>query len=190
MASSPAYKFGPFELDLDRRLLTKNGAPVPVDAKAFETLRELVANHGHMLTCDELMRRVWRNTFVSSDSLRRCISTLRRVLDDRRKPHAYIRNVHGVGYEFIANIPREDNIPGPEGKVILRSMISGSRVMRSAESLAHESKLRTGVVEQILGLLRLSGFVELKREEFGLRWYVTDKGRGAGSLEMTPDNRG
>jgi DNA-binding response OmpR family regulator len=40
------YQFGPFQLDAPERRLLRNGAPVPLRLKSFETLRILVENAG------------------------------------------------------------------------------------------------------------------------------------------------
>src|SRR6266478_628988 len=51
--------------------------------KAFETLLLLVENSGHLLTKDELMKRLWPVTFVEEANLAQNISAIRRVLDDK-----------------------------------------------------------------------------------------------------------
>ena len=58
------YEFGPFRLDVAERLLLRDGAPVALTPKAFDTLLVLVENSGHLLDKDDLMKQVWPETFV------------------------------------------------------------------------------------------------------------------------------
>ena len=50
--SQPTYEFGPFGLDVDKRLLRRDGYPVPLAPKALETLLALIECRGH-LRCHE-----------------------------------------------------------------------------------------------------------------------------------------
>lgn len=61
--------FGPFRMDLTERLLTRQGKPVSIAPKLFETLTVLVENAGHLVRKDELMDRLWKGTFVEESSL-------------------------------------------------------------------------------------------------------------------------
>ena len=63
------YEFGPFRLDATERLLLRDEQHVPLTPKAFETLLMLVEHGGHMIDKDELMKKVWPNTFVEEVNL-------------------------------------------------------------------------------------------------------------------------
>src|SRR5260370_4503034 len=95
-------EFGPFRLDPAERLLLRNNQPVPLAPKAFETLVLLVENSGHLLTKDELMKRLWPETFVEEVNLAQNISAIRRALEDRNGEARYIATVAKVGYRFTA----------------------------------------------------------------------------------------
>ena len=94
------YEFGPFRLDPAERLLLRNNQAVPLAPKAFETLLLLVENSGHLLTKDELMKRLWPMTFVEEVNLAQNISAIRRALDDKSSGAQYIETVAKVGYRF------------------------------------------------------------------------------------------
>src|SRR4051794_41793332 len=84
------YEFGDFCLDQGRRtLLGRDGAPLPLAAKAFETLSYLVEHAGRVVDKDELMRAVWPDTAVEENNLTQNISLLRRGVGGGRgeKPH-------------------------------------------------------------------------------------------------------
>jgi DNA-binding winged helix-turn-helix (wHTH) protein len=82
LEGSHFYGFGPYRIDTVERRLLRGDEPVPLTPKAYETLLALVENAGHGLEKDELMRRVWPDTFVEESSLARNISVLRKVLGD------------------------------------------------------------------------------------------------------------
>jgi TolB-like protein/DNA-binding winged helix-turn-helix (wHTH) protein/Tfp pilus assembly protein PilF len=96
------YEFGPFRLDPVERLLLRNNQTIPLAPKAFETLVLLVENSGHLLTKDELMKRLWPGTFVEEANLAQNISAIRRALDGINGGEQYIETVPKGGYRFTA----------------------------------------------------------------------------------------
>jgi Tol biopolymer transport system component/DNA-binding winged helix-turn-helix (wHTH) protein len=98
------YQFGPFRLDVDRRLLLRSGGPVPLTPKAFDTLRVLVENSGQVIAKDELLSRVWPDSFVEEATLAQNVFTLRKALGDDGSEHSYIRTVPRRGYCFIGDV--------------------------------------------------------------------------------------
>src|SRR5436309_8796392 len=95
------FEFGPFRLDPAERQLLRNNQPVPLAPKAFDTLLLLVENSGHLLTKDELMKRLWPETFVEEVNLAQNISAIRRALDDKNGGTQYIETVPKGGYRFV-----------------------------------------------------------------------------------------
>jgi DNA-binding winged helix-turn-helix (wHTH) protein len=73
------FDFGRFRLDSVERVLLADSQPVALTPKAFETLLDLLEHSGHILEKDELLKRVWPDTFVEEGTLVQNISTLRRV---------------------------------------------------------------------------------------------------------------
>jgi adenylate cyclase len=98
------YEFGPFCLDASQRLLAREGTPVPLTPKVFDTLLHLLQRSGTALSKDELMRAIWPDTVVEENNLNQNISVLRRVLGDGRSEHRYIATVPGRGYQFVAEV--------------------------------------------------------------------------------------
>jgi len=96
------YEFGPFRLDPAERLLLRHNQTIPLAPKAFETLLLLVENSGHLLTKDELMKRLWPETFVEEVNLAQNISAIRRALEGKNGGEQYIETVPKGGYRFTA----------------------------------------------------------------------------------------
>lgn len=106
MSSQPKhfFEFGPFRLDVQERLLMRHQDAIHLPPKAFETLLVLVENRGHLLAKQELMNKIWAETFVEEGNLALHISTLRKVLDDLQEHPQYIETVPRYGYRFVAAV--------------------------------------------------------------------------------------
>src|SRR5436309_1412293 len=100
------YEFGPFVLDSAQHLLARDGTPVGLTPKTFDTLRVLVENHGRLLTKDELMKAVWPNSFVEESNLTQQISMIRRALGESAGEDRYIVTIPGRGYRFAAAVTK------------------------------------------------------------------------------------
>jgi TolB-like protein len=100
------YEFGGFRLDLQQHLLLSNrdGQPISLPARVFETLLYLVEHRGELLDKSTLMKAVWPNVVVEENSLNQNISTLRRVLGENPGEHRFIVTVPGRGYRFVASV--------------------------------------------------------------------------------------
>ena len=99
------YEFDDFRVDPGRRLLLgRDGRPLPLTPKAFDTLIYLVQHADVVLGKETLMRAIWADTAVEENNLNQCISVLRRVLGEKRAEHRYIVTVPGRGYRFVARV--------------------------------------------------------------------------------------
>ncbi|MBM3819207.1 MAG: hypothetical protein FJW14_09380 [Acidimicrobiia bacterium] len=105
------YSFGPFRVDVAKRLFLRDGTPVPLPAKAFDLLVLLVERRGQVVDKEEILTNIWRGAIVEENNLARSISTLRKALDDAHGEHRYIITVPGRGYEFVADVDPSDAIP-------------------------------------------------------------------------------
>jgi DNA-binding winged helix-turn-helix (wHTH) protein/pimeloyl-ACP methyl ester carboxylesterase/class 3 adenylate cyclase len=98
------YEFSPFRLDRDERLLLWGGKAVPLTPKAFDTLVVLVENSGHVVSKEELIQRVWPDSFVEENNLAQNISILRKALGERAAGLKFIETVPKRGYRFVADV--------------------------------------------------------------------------------------
>src|SRR5262245_8107699 len=98
------YEFGPFRLDAAEHLLLRDGEAIPLTPKAFDLLLALVERHGRLLEKDELLKKVWPDTFVEEANLASNISQLRKALGDGENGLRYIETVPKRGYRFIASV--------------------------------------------------------------------------------------
>ena len=103
-ASRTAYEFGSFRIELAERRLLREGRPVPLRAKLFDTLLVLVENHGRLVGKDELMKVLWPDAVVEEGNLAHNISQLRHALGERRTGQQFVETVAKHGYRFVADV--------------------------------------------------------------------------------------
>jgi predicted ATPase/DNA-binding winged helix-turn-helix (wHTH) protein len=114
-----SYLTGDLVLDLDRGCLLREGREVTLRKQTFQVLVFLVERHGHLVGKEDLARAVWPDTFVSDDSLNRCITEIRKALLDTR--HQLVKTVPRRGYIFDASVESRGfgspNTPAADGRL-------------------------------------------------------------------------
>ena len=98
------YEFGAFRLDVRERALWCEGKLVPLTPKLVETLLALVEREGHIVDKQELMERVWPDTFVEEGNVARHVSLLRKALSEGSGGASLIETLPRRGYRFIAPV--------------------------------------------------------------------------------------
>jgi DNA-binding winged helix-turn-helix (wHTH) protein/tetratricopeptide (TPR) repeat protein/TolB-like protein len=109
-AEKQVYEFGGFRVDPARRRLLRGGELVALTPKAFSILLVLLENRGGVVGKEDLIQRVWPDTFVTEANLTQNVSSLRKALGERANDHRYVVTVPGRGYSFVAEVrevPRE-----------------------------------------------------------------------------------
>src|SRR5262244_1141141 len=99
-----SYEFGRFRLKVAERILLREGELVPLTPKVFDILLTLVENRGQVVSKEDLMKRVWPNTFVEEGNLTQNISLLRKALGESPGGVQFIETVPRRGYRFVADI--------------------------------------------------------------------------------------
>ena len=94
------YEFGPFCLDTRERVLLRDGSPLQLKPKVYETLLALVSRSRHIVDKEELMRQVWPDVVVEENNLTGNIFSLRRAFAE----YQYIETVPRRGYRFTADV--------------------------------------------------------------------------------------
>jgi TolB-like protein/DNA-binding winged helix-turn-helix (wHTH) protein/Tfp pilus assembly protein PilF len=118
------FEFGRFRLDPVEKVLFADGKPVPLTLKAFETLLALVETSGHVLEKDELIKRVWPDTFVEEGTLVQNIATLRKALGDGPDQRSFIETVPRRGYRFSGIVQQVDaGTPKVESKSRIKYLV-------------------------------------------------------------------
>jgi Tol biopolymer transport system component/DNA-binding winged helix-turn-helix (wHTH) protein len=112
LAVNHFYRFGEFTVDLDQKVLLRNDSPLPLAPKVFDTLLILVDNSGRIVEKEELMNRLWPDSFVEESNLTFNIQQLRKALGDNARQPRFIETVARRGYRFIAPVNGNSALPG------------------------------------------------------------------------------
>jgi DNA-binding winged helix-turn-helix (wHTH) protein/TolB-like protein/Tfp pilus assembly protein PilF len=140
------YEFGPFRIDLSERLLVGANGPVGLTPKAFDTLLVLVENSGHVLGKEELMEKVWPESFVEENNLAQNISVLRKALGEGAEGMKYIETVPKRGYRFVAEV-RETWDKSVE--LVIREQTTTNILIEEDDSAAPEDQLSLSAPENV-----------------------------------------
>ena len=101
MSSVPiAYKFGCFCLRPSEKQLLRDGKPVPLEPKVYDTLSLLLESQGRLVEKKEFLSRLWPGSFVEEVGLAHAISQLRKALRDGTDKTSFIETVPKRGYRF------------------------------------------------------------------------------------------
>ena len=130
LAIGQFYRFGDFEVDTDQKILLRQGKPLPLTPKVFDTLLVLIENSGRIIEKEKLMSRLWPDTFVEEANLTFNIQQLRKALGDNARHPQFIETVARRGYRFIAHV---EELPS--------SQIASTRIEAAEDELRIASKL-------------------------------------------------
>jgi DNA-binding winged helix-turn-helix (wHTH) protein/TolB-like protein/Flp pilus assembly protein TadD len=98
------YEFCRFRLDPENHLLESESNRISLSPKGFEILLVLVRNGNRLTTKEELMRKVWPESFVEEANLTVHISALRKQLGESPDGRPYIETVPKKGYRFAVPV--------------------------------------------------------------------------------------
>jgi DNA-binding winged helix-turn-helix (wHTH) protein/tetratricopeptide (TPR) repeat protein len=167
------YDFGPFRMDLTEHVLLREGKPVALTPKAFDTLLMLVRNSGRIVEKDELLKIIWPDTFVEEATLAQNVFTLRKALGGS-EGEQYIQTIPKRGYRFVASVTEvTDESPGiavgqtgtktentPDGETLPRSLAVLPLINTSADP--ETEYLSEGITESIVNALSLLPELQIK----------------------------
>jgi DNA-binding winged helix-turn-helix (wHTH) protein len=111
-SKAETFIFAPYRLDPGQRLLSRDGQPVSLTPKEFDTLLVLVEAAGNVVGKEELITRVWPDSYVGNGSLARNISVLRKALGED-----VIETLPRRGYRIkppVASLPSNGTVSSVE----------------------------------------------------------------------------
>ena len=94
---TPGYRFGEFWLLPDAASLRRGEQEVDLPPKAFSVLSFLIERRQRVVTKQELIEAIWKDTFVTDDALVQVITSIRRALGDDPEHPRYIGTKPRVG---------------------------------------------------------------------------------------------
>jgi len=95
------FSLGEFELEPEKRLLTRNGMPVRLARRPFQVLLYLVEHRGRIVSRNELLEKFWEGRDVYEVALSKCIGAIRKALGDKLHEPRFIETRWAEGYRYI-----------------------------------------------------------------------------------------
>jgi two-component system, OmpR family, KDP operon response regulator KdpE len=100
--TEPILTFGDVQIDLARRVVTRNGEPVKLTPTEYALLRLLVQHAGRVLTHRQILKEVWGPQYVDETHyLRVYFAQLRQKLEANPALPRLIVTEPGVGYRLV-----------------------------------------------------------------------------------------
>ena len=131
------FRFAEYELDSVKRVLLKDGNPLPLTSKSFDLLAALVERRGEVLNKDELLETVWPDQIVEEGNLTVHVSNLRKVFGEGKGEHKFIVTIPGRGYSFVADV-----VENPNGEIVVeRRSLSRIVIEESDQEANHEKQI-------------------------------------------------
>jgi DNA-binding winged helix-turn-helix (wHTH) protein len=104
-SAAPVVRFGPFEVNLQSRLLRKHGMRMRLEEKPFQILEMLLERAGDVVTRQTLSERLWPDTHVGYEhGLNTAVNKLRVLLGDSAQSPKFVETLPRIGYRFIAPV--------------------------------------------------------------------------------------
>lgn len=132
------YRFGPYELDLERNELRKFGLRIKLERKPLQLLIALLECSGEVVTRSELRQLLWgEGVFVDFEKgLTVAATKLRAALNDSYENPKYIATVGGEGYRFLEHV---QTVFAPSPTLSLDSCGEASRQIEESKSTPSRS---------------------------------------------------
>lgn len=145
------YEFGPFRLIPREQQLLRDNQLVPLTPKSFDLLVVLIENSGHLVKKEELMERIWPDSFVEEANLSVKMSELRRALGEGPNDKQYIETVPRRGYRFVAEVKDNSNAEIADHEISAGKGLSDPRIALSDdETKAHARQTHSKFVYRFL----------------------------------------
>lgn len=101
------YKLGPYRIDINERVLDRDGERLHLKPKTFDLLVFLIERSNKVASKDEIFETVWHGAFVEEANLAVHVSNLRKIFSSDDEPKVVIETVPKVGYRLI--VENRDN---------------------------------------------------------------------------------
>jgi len=92
-----------FNLDTDKKEITKNGKYIKLTAAEYEVLSLMIKREGFVISREDIFENsdLLNSDYENSGSLAVIINRIRQKIEDNPKEPQYLHTIRGMGYKFI-----------------------------------------------------------------------------------------
>jgi TolB-like protein/DNA-binding winged helix-turn-helix (wHTH) protein/Tfp pilus assembly protein PilF len=101
------FRLGAWLVHPSLNTISLDGSSVRLEPKVMEVLVCLASRPSEPISKEQLLKTVWRDTFVSDDVLTRAVSELRRAFQDDPRNPSFIETIPKRGYRLVAPVERD-----------------------------------------------------------------------------------
>jgi two-component system, OmpR family, alkaline phosphatase synthesis response regulator PhoP len=99
--AAATIRFGPYEMDPSKYLLTKSSKPIQLTTIEFALMKLLMQHAGQVISRDNILRSVWgEEVYVTPRTVDTHIANLRKKIEDDQEQSHWITGIRGAGYKF------------------------------------------------------------------------------------------
>ncbi len=100
------FRFGGFEVDVSSGEVRRRGVRVPIREQSFRVLAALLEHHGHVVSREQLRKRLWPGDVVVDfdNNLNSAVARLREALRDPASGVRFIETVPKRGYRLNVEV--------------------------------------------------------------------------------------
>jgi len=150
--------------------VSRNGDSTRLEPKVMEVLVCLANHAGAPVSKEEILQTVWRETFVTDDVLTRCISELRKALEDDTKEPQFIQTIPRKGYRLVAEVkplaPERPSWRLVFAVVVASAIVAGVWVSRSPKAPVAKSAPVAAVGAPSIAVLPFADMSAAKDQEY------------------------
>lgn len=92
---------GCFRYICDEMRLFKNGTELFLSSKECLLMKYFLTNLNKIVTREQIYQNVWNDTFINDNTIMVHIRRLRMKIEDDSNHPVYLKNVRGIGYQFV-----------------------------------------------------------------------------------------
>lgn len=157
----PLTKYGRLYYNPKRKMLSNcSGEELKLRPQSLKVFLYLAENHGEIISKDRLISAVWKNVFVTDDSLVQCITDIRKTLKDTK--HTILQTFPRKGY--LLSLPK--SVPKPISTELL-PFIGREEELTELENMLQNPECRLLVMLGLggVGKSRVSQALQKRLEE-------------------------
>jgi DNA-binding winged helix-turn-helix (wHTH) protein len=139
--------------------LVKGDTTVRVPPQVIDVIARLAVQPGEVVTREQLLASVWSDRYICPSGVARCVSQLRKFLEDDARRPRIIETISKRGYRLIASVERGSNgsapadLAGPGAAPVARGLTAPPPESGTSDPRRPLASRARGLLARAAGLL-------------------------------------